>query len=117
MTFKTPTTPKASTSLKTLYSIALALALVIGLAACGSKASEGHDAAALDTESPAAKAGTPEVPEAETPEAEVTFEPAYPEEVSEEGLSETDTDQQKEEHSHGDGAPHTHGEEGDHSHG
>jgi hypothetical protein len=40
----------------------------------------------------------------------VAFEPAYPGEVSEEGLSERDVEQQQMLHSHDGGEPHTHDE-------
>jgi hypothetical protein len=46
--------------------------------------------------------------------SEVTYEPAYPTEVSEEGLDEEDVTQQTTTHSHG-GAEHSHGD-GEHSH-
>lgn len=55
--------------------------------------------------------------------AQVTYEPAYPAEVSEEGLSEEDVAQQRQEHSHEDGEERSHeGEEhghedGGHTHG
>lgn len=53
---------------------------------------------------------------AEPAAGEVTYEPAYPEEVSEEGLSETDTLQQDEHgHEHAEGS-HAHGEDEHHEH-
>ncbi len=69
-------------------------------------------------ESPAAEPAAAETPaedatppDATTPAGEVTYEPAYPADVSSEGLSEEDTAQQEgSEHSHG-GATHTHGED------
>lgn len=54
--------------------------------------------------------------EAEAPAADVAYEPAYPAEVSEEGLSEQDTAQQRASHSHG-GEEHSHGEGEDPPHG
>ncbi|MDY7094819.1 MAG: hypothetical protein SX243_17745 [Acidobacteriota bacterium] len=70
------------------------------------------------SEAPAAEAGTAadsDAPEAEDAVAgeEVQFEPAYPEDVSSEGLSEEDMAQQEAGHSHSEGGDH----EGDHSHG
>ena len=52
-------------------------------------------------------------PATSAPEDEVTYVPAYPEDVSDEGLSDEDVAQQ-EAHSHGE-EEHSHGEE-DHSH-
>ena len=49
--------------------------------------------------------------------ADVTYEPAYPTDVSEEGLSEDDTAQQQATHSHDGGEEHAHGEGEDHPHG
>jgi hypothetical protein len=60
----------------------------------------------------------PEPAPAETasePDA-VEYEPAYPDEVSDEELSAADTDQQME-HTHLDGTSHSHGAEDDHDHG
>lgn len=58
-------------------------------------------------------------PAAREPEPEnggaVTYEPAYPEEVSAEGLSDEDAAQQENAHDHDGGAGHEHGE-GAHSH-
>ena len=61
---------------------------------------------------------------AEAPASDVTYEPAYPTDVSEEGLSEGDTAQQQathshggDEHSHAEGEDHPHGEDEDHPHG
>lgn len=53
---------------------------------------------------------------AESPASDVTYEPAYPTDVSEEGLSQEDTAQQQATHSHG-GEEHSHGEGDEHSHG
>lgn len=47
------------------------------------------------------------------PADETTYVPAYPEEVSDEGLSEADAAQQETLHTHADGEAHDH-EEGDH---
>ena len=101
--------------LKRQLNLLLAGALLLGWIACGSGGPEGHGAASAPAESPAA-AESPTPSETE-PAAEVTYEPAYPEEVSEDGLSEDDKDQQEDTHSHGDGTTHSHGDEGDHSHG
>lgn len=74
----------------------------------------GPPASAPDTEDsePPAAAATHDGSESNTP-AEVTFEPAYPTDVSTEELDADDTAQQQT-HSHGDGE-HSHGE-GEHSH-
>ncbi len=57
---------------------------------------------------PSAEADGPEAPVAETePAAEVEYEPAYPEEVSSEELSEADTAQAEASHDSDDG--HSHG--------
>ena len=90
-------------SLSSQWISALALAAALVLGACGAE----------------------EAPEAEAPvatgAAEVEYEAAYPEEVSEEGLTPGDVEQQEEAgHSHGDDT-HTHGDEphhddGGHSH-
>lgn len=92
------------TSIKT-SSVFVALALVLTLVACapGSKSEpQGEQSApAVDTSEPVA------APAAQ----EVTYEPAYPEEVSEEGLTDEDVEQQEAGHSHGPGADHTHDDE------
>lgn len=110
-----------TTAHRSLALVFLALAFT-GLA-CGSAEAPPPDAAAppSDPPPPAAEAGA----------GGVTYEPAYPEEVSSEGLSEGDVAQQEashsqgadEEHSHGgdehthDAADHPHdGPEADHSH-
>lgn len=75
----------------------------------------------------AACAGEPPSPAADAPDAstqgasaveepEVDYEPAYPEEVSSEDLSEADAAQQ-ETHSHDDGTTHSHGDEDADDHG
>jgi hypothetical protein len=46
----------------------------------------------------------------------VTYEPAYPEEVSAEALSDEDVSQQDAAHGHAEGAEHAHGDD-QHSHG
>ena len=68
-------------------------------------------------------ATTPEAEEAATEtapagatDAAVAYEPAYPDEVSDEGLSEEDVEQQEGEHTHGDGETHSHDDEGEHGH-
>lgn len=80
------------------------LLLFLGLTACG--------APPETTGEPASAADTP--PPAVSDEAAVTYEPAYPEDVSQEGLTDADTTQQ-ETHGHDDGTEHSHAE-GDHSH-
>ena len=47
---------------------------------------------------------------------ETTYEPAYPDDVSSEGLTDSDTGQQEASHSHSDGDEHTHEDGGTHSH-
>lgn len=66
---------------------------------------------------PASEPAAPETPESTAPPAteEVSYEPAYPTDVSSEGLSEGDVEQQEASHSHG-GAEHSH-DDGEHSHG
>ena len=70
----------------------------------------------------ATEEATPEATEEATPAAdEVAFEPAYPEDVSTEELTEADVAQQDAdpggEHSHGDDADHTHDDgNDDHQH-
>lgn len=53
---------------------------------------------------------------ADSPAADVSYEPAYPADVSEEGLSEEDAAQQQTTHAHG-GEEHSHAEEDGHAHG
>lgn len=69
--------------------------------------------------SPSAEPATTEAPAADaeassTPSEQVAYEPAYPAEVSAEGLGEQDVAQQEAGHSH-DGEEHSH-DDGDHSH-
>lgn len=101
-----------SHTVSTLF--ACTLLALLGLA-CGQPAS---DAPAPSTEEPpAAAADGAEAPAGD----EVTFEPAYPTDVSTEGLDDDDTAQQQS-HSHGsdthshDDGEHSH-DDGDHSHG
>ncbi len=75
-------------------------------------APESTAAESTAAEPTATDVSTPESAAAPTASGEVAFEPAYPADVSAEGLSEEDVDQQKAGHSHGD-ATHTHGEEED----
>ena len=86
------------------FPLVLAAAWAIG---CGGPS----DHAAGEAAAPAAAA---------SPAATVAFEPAYPAEVSAEGLSAQDAAQQETPHSHDGGEEHTHGEEkgdeGDHGH-
>lgn len=99
--------------MKKIQSLLGTLALLLALTAC--QGSGEADAPTVDSNPAAVETETPD------PENEVTYEPAYPEEVSEQGLSDTDVAQQEthshggEEHSHGDG-DHSHGD-GEHSHG
>ena len=87
-----------------------------------------------DASSPAnspSKAESPNTPESDPARVQVSYEPAYPADVSAEGLDADDTAQQEPhaadntEHSHGDGyahdhtsaeAPHGHGEGAYHAH-
>ena len=95
---------RSTRSLSSQWISALALAASLVLGACGAE------------EAPEA-----EVPVAATGAAEVEYEAAYPEEVSEEGLTAGDVEQQEEaNHGHGDDT-HAHGDEphhddGGHSH-
>lgn len=56
----------------------------------------------------AAAGGAPPAP---SPTASVVYEPAYPAEVSGEGLTQQDVTQQEAPHSHDGGEPHAHDEE------
>lgn len=82
----------------------LLLLSVLSLLAIGCQPTESDP----PSEPAAAEAPTEEAADA------VTYEPAYPAEVSEEGLTEADTARQKAEHSH-DGDEHSHGD-GSHTH-
>jgi hypothetical protein len=91
--------------------VALLLAAVVAACGGGTDHAPGSDSA---TSLPAAQP---------TPSAGVAFEPAYPTEVSAEGLSPQDTAQQETPHRHEGGEEHTHGDEkepeepeGDHGH-
>ena len=82
-------------------------ALLLPLGACGG------DTAEPSAEEPAAGAAAETSP---APAAgEVEYEPAYPEEVSAEGLAESDAAQQEEAHAHGD-ETHVHEGAGDEEH-
>ena len=86
------------------YLLVLALLLLPLFAiACGSEGVETDDEPALETAAEPADSGT-------------QYEPAYPEDVSTDALSEEDTAQQ-ESHTHEDGTTHEHGEEGNHEDG
>ena len=86
--------------------LASLLLLTVVLAACGSP--EPNEPASAET---SASEGTG------VDAGATTYEPAYPAEVSAEGLTEEDIAQQEATHSHGDGEEHAHGDEGDHAHG
>ena len=89
----------------------VAISLAAAVAGCRPGDSS-PDAAATEAEGHAPGS---EAPAAAPPE--VTYEPAFPADVSEEGLSEGDVAQQETVHSHGD-EEHTHGDdETDHVHG
>lgn len=79
------------------FALLLATALVVG---CAGDAS---DSAGEDPPAPAESADG------------VEYEPAFPEEVSSEGLTEGDAAQQ-EAHTHADGETHSHGEGEEHAH-
>lgn len=90
--------------------------LLLPLLAAGCQQGEPEDPNAAD-ETPAAEAPTGTGEAAEAGE-DVTYEPAYPTDVSDEGLTEEDTEQQmghghEGEHTHEDG---NHEHEGDHAH-
>jgi hypothetical protein len=80
-----------------------ALLLALATVACG----DGHDHAHEPAAATAAAQPSPTT-------GAVTFEPAYPAEVSPEGLTEQDVTQQETPHSHDGGEEHTHGDEEDH---
>lgn len=61
-------------------------------------------------EAPSVPPAEVEIPAEET----VEFEPAYPEDVSAEGLSTEDISQQETQHSHDGGEAHSHGDNGTH---
>ena len=99
---------------RVLAALFAVLLLAGALAACG-----GSDdrATAADSRAPAA------VAEPGPPASDVAYEPAYPADVSSEGLSEGDVAQQETPHSHDGGEEHTQGDEevhgedeGDHGH-
>lgn len=96
----------------TLSLLAFAAALTLGLWACGGQPSTPE----TETSAPA-----PDSTEGDSSTGAATYEPAYPQEVSEEGLSEADVSQQEAAHDHGDDEDehsHDHGDgEGEHSHG
>lgn len=93
------------TRFRTIPLVAVIL-LAGALAACaGEPASPATDT----SDAPSQGAGAAEEPEVE-------YEPAFPEEVSSEGLSEADAAQQ-ETHGHDDGTTHTHGDEDADDHG
>jgi hypothetical protein len=93
---------------RSFRSLPLVLAVATVLAGCGRTAEQ----------SPAADAPAPAA--AASPAATVAYEPAFPADVSAEGLSATDAAQQETPHSHEGGEEHTHAEEkadeGDHGH-
>ena len=103
----TDTDLRSQILMPTLSKLALAVGccLVLSLLACGGS----EPASSPEPSSPAAS------PADEAGEAsETTFEPAFPEDVSAEGLTSDDVEQAAAAHSD-DG--HSHGEDGDHSHG
>jgi hypothetical protein len=87
------------------FAVAVAIVFAVALSGCGGR-----------TAGPTGEALTPTGTSATAP-GEVALEPAYPEEVSTEGLTEEDRAQQQP-HRHGDGEVHTHGAgtEDDHGH-
>lgn len=120
MTFETlqhPTLRKSTTLRIPACLAALAVLLVLAVA-CGGTA-EAPDGAAA--EPAATESSTADAPAGDA--GEVSYEPAYPEEVSEEGLSEEDTavqgsaahDPGDDSHEHGEDS-HEHGDEDGHGH-
>lgn len=103
---KTTRTDRRSSSSLTPFG-----ALFLGLFLVGAFAG----ACAGGDDPPADDAQATEEAPAETA-AGVEYEPAYPEDVSADSLSEEDAAQQ-EAHTHADGTSHSHGEEDDHDHG
>jgi hypothetical protein len=102
-----------NTSLGAFRSLLVALSIVVVIGACGR---DEAPPAAGETGAAAAAAPSP------TPTG-VAFEPAYPADVSKEGLSQQDVTQQETPHSHDGGEEHTHAgekddakDEGDHGH-
>jgi hypothetical protein len=93
-----------------------AAALALALAAVAAGCSQPPPAGPVETTpTPAGAPAAPATPPAET----TTYEPAYPPDVSPEGLTEKDAAQQAKPHRHGGGEAHTHDEkeqEGDHGH-
>lgn len=92
---------------KSALSLVSAFLILLGLAACGSP------------EADAPQMGSAESGGVETSAADETpsYEPAYPADVSADGLTEEDVAQQVGTHSHGDGEEHSHADEAGHSHG
>ncbi|HSM51823.1 MAG TPA: hypothetical protein VLA75_10505, partial [Thermoanaerobaculia bacterium] len=93
-----------------VFASAIALALVTGTLGCARPADRKPEAATVaPTAAPAAEAAS----------AGPQYEPAYPADVSTEGLTDKDAQQQARPHAHDGGEEHTHGEdekEGDHGH-
>jgi hypothetical protein len=104
-------TPSTRPSLRAVLAVFAFSAFVAVLSGCGG-------AAEPAAEAPAAEPATVEEEGAGAAESATSYEPAFPEEVSGEELSEDDTQQQEAAHSHDDGEPHEHeaGEENGHSH-
>ena len=101
-------TPSTRPSLRAVLAFSAFVAVLSGCGGAAEPAAEG----------PAAVPATVEEEGAGAAESATTYEPAFPEEVSGEGLSEEDTQQQEAAHSHDGGEPHEHGaeEEDGHSH-
>ncbi len=101
-------------------SLLLSSMLTIAVVSCQSSEPEPPPAPAAEPNATGSAAPDPVATDAPTPPAseEVAYEPAYPADVSSEGLSDEDEAQQKAGHSHGD-ATHSHGEDenqADHDH-
>ena len=86
-------------------SILLLVTLVMAFASLACRESTSPEPAAATETTEAATAKTSDAPQ------EVVYEPAYPEEVSTEDLTDDDAAQQESSHSQGDGEEHTHGED------
>ena len=104
------------TKTRSILILALFTVVIASLACKGNEPAKTDETPTAATV-PETKTVEPNATEGDAPEAseEVAYEPAYPDDVSTEGLSEEDQEQQEAQHSHGDGEEHSHGD-GSHSH-
>lgn len=104
---------------KTLAYRTAMLALLIAFGACGQATPDAPSVPPGARPSSGVNAAGPAPVDepSDTEATDVAYEPAYPAEVSPEGLSAEDTAQQTAAHTHGDGEPHVHGDGEDHTHG